>query len=112
MSFAAPAADPAASASPAPRRGLLRVLGVTFGLAVIVGNTIGAGILRTPGQVAAQLPNTGLYLAVWVAGGVYALLGAVSLAELGTIVPRSGGLYVFARHALGRYAGFFVGWND
>lgn len=112
MTFAAPADDPAASASPSPRRGLLRVLGVTFGLAVIVGNTIGAGILRTPGQVAAQLPTTGLYLAVWIAGGLYALLGAVSLAELGTMVPRSGGLYVFARHALGRYAGFLVGWND
>lgn len=112
MSSIAPAAQTAASPSPVPRRGLLRVLGVTFGLAVIVGNTIGAGILRTPGQVAAQLPSTGLYLAVWIAGGLYALLGAVSLAELGVIVPRSGGLCVFARHALGRYAGFLVGWND
>lgn len=105
-------AAPAASASHAQRRGLLRVLGVTFGLAVIVGNTIGAGILRTPGQVAQQLPSTGLYLAVWIGGALYALLGAVNVAELGVIVPRSGGLYVFARHALGRYAGFLVGWND
>lgn len=112
MSSAAPAAETAASAPHAQRRGLLRVLGVTFGLAVIVGNTIGAGILRTPGQVAQQLPSTGWYLAVWIGGALYALLGAVNVAELGTLVPRSGGLYVFARHALGRYAGFFVGWND
>jgi basic amino acid/polyamine antiporter, APA family len=112
-SIAPPAAEVSASASAAPtRRGLLRVLGVTFGLAVTIGNTIGAGILRTPGSVAEQLPSTGLFLAAWIAGGVYALLGAVSLAELGTMLPRSGGLYVFARHALGRYAGFFVGWND
>ncbi|HEX2204976.1 MAG TPA: amino acid permease, partial [Longimicrobium sp.] len=100
------------SADVARRRGLLRVLGVTFGLAVTVGNTIGAGILRAPGEVAAQLPSTGWYLAAWVVGGLYALLGAVSMAELGTMLPRSGGMYVFARHALGRYAGFLVGWND
>jgi APA family basic amino acid/polyamine antiporter len=113
MSSVAPPADETAASTPhAHRYGLLRVLGVTFGLAVIIGNTIGAGILRTPGQVAQQLPSTGLYLAVWIAGGVYALLGALSLAELGTMLPRSGGMYVFARHALGRYAGFLVGWND
>lgn len=112
MSSVAPPAAETAASSHAPRFGLLRVLGVTFGLAVIIGNTIGAGILRTPGQVAQQLPSIGLYLAVWIAGGVYALLGAFSLAELGTMLPRSGGMYVFARHALGRYAGFLVGWND
>jgi APA family basic amino acid/polyamine antiporter len=88
------------------------VLGVTFGLAVTVGNTIGAGILRAPGEVAAHLPSVGWYLAAWVAGGLYALLGAVSVAELGTMIPRSGGMYVFARRALGPYAGFVVGWND
>ena len=91
---------------------LLRVLGVGFGLAVIIGNTIGSGIFRTPGQIAAQLPNVWLFLAVWVIGGIYALLGAVQIAELGTMLPRSGGQYVFARHALGEYAGFIVGWSD
>jgi APA family basic amino acid/polyamine antiporter len=91
---------------------LLRVLGLGFGLAVIIGNTIGAGILRTPGEVAAQMPNVWLFLGVWGAGGLYALLGAVSLAELGTAIPRSGGQYVFAHRALGPYAGFVVGWSD
>ena len=91
---------------------LLRVLGVGFGLAVIIGNTIGAGIFRAPGQIAEQLPAPGLFLLVWVAGGLYALLGAISLAELGTMIPRSGGQYVFARYALGEYAGFIVGWSD
>jgi APA family basic amino acid/polyamine antiporter len=43
---------------------------------------------------------------------MYALLGAVQIAELGTMIPRSGGQYVFARHALGEYAGFIVGWSD
>lgn len=94
------------------RGGLLRVLGLGFGLAVIIGNTIGAGILRTPGDVAKGLPDVWLFLAVWVAGGVYALLGANAVAELGTMLPRSGGQYVFARRALGDYAGFVVGWSD
>lgn len=88
------------------------MLGVGFGLAVIVGNTIGAGILRTPGDVAKQLPHVALFVGVWVAGALYALLGANAVAELGTMLPRSGGQYVFARHALGDYAGFVVGWSD
>ena len=63
---------------------LLRVLGVGFGLAVIVGNTIGAGIVRTPGDVAAQIPNEFLFLGIWALGGVYALVGSVSIVELAT----------------------------
>ena len=88
------------------------MLGVGFGLAVIIGNTIGAGIFRAPGSIALQLPHPGLFLGVWIFGGVYALLGAISLAELGTMIPRSGGQYVFARYALGEYPGFIVGWSD
>jgi APA family basic amino acid/polyamine antiporter len=91
---------------------LLRVLGVVFGMAVTVGITIGMGILRTPGDVAARLPSPWLFIGAWLAGGVYALLGAVSVAELGTMIPRSGGFYVFARRALGEYPGFVVGWSD
>jgi APA family basic amino acid/polyamine antiporter len=91
---------------------LLRVLGVVFGMAVTVGITIGMGILRTPGDVAAQLPSPTLFIGAWLLGGVYALLGAVSVAELGTMIPRSGGFYVFARRALGEYPGFVVGWSD
>jgi APA family basic amino acid/polyamine antiporter len=94
------------------RRSLLRVLGLTFGLAVIIGNTIGAGIFRTPGEIAAHLPTFWPFLSVWIIGGIYALLGANALAELGTLLPKSGGQYVFVRHALGDYAGFIVGWSD
>jgi len=91
---------------------LLPILGIGFGLAVTVGNAIGAGILRAPGEVAGHLPLVWLYMAVWVVGGLYALLGALQLAELGAMIPRSGGQYVFSRYALGEYPGFIVGWSD
>lgn len=91
---------------------MLRILGVGFGLAVIIGNTIGAGILRTPGEVAGHLPTTWFFLSVWIVGGLYALLGAISIAELGTMLPKSGGQYVFAQHTFGDYVGFVVGWSD
>ena len=95
-----------------PRRGLLRILGVGFGLAVIIGNTIGAGILRTPGGIAQSLPVPWIYLGVWVLGGLYALLGACSMSELGAMMPRSGGYYVFTKRALGEFPAFVVGWTD
>jgi APA family basic amino acid/polyamine antiporter len=95
-----------------PRGRLLQVLGLAFGLAVIVGNTIGAGILRAPGEVAGHLHGLGLFVGVWLAGGIYSLLGANSLAELGAMVPKSGGQYVFVRRALGPYPAFVVGWSD
>ena len=85
---------------------------MAFGLAVLVGNTIATGILRTPGEVAARLPNPTLYILVWVIGGVYALFGAMSLAEGGVITRRSGGQYPIVRRALGPYPAFVVGWSD
>ena len=93
-------------------RSLLKILGTAFGLAVIIGNTIGAGILKTPGDIAAALPTPALFLGIWVVGALYATCGANALAELGTMMPRSGSQYVFARHAFGDYMGFLVGWTD
>ncbi|HZV58960.1 MAG TPA: APC family permease [Candidatus Eremiobacteraceae bacterium] len=91
---------------------LLQVLGIWFGIAAAVGNTIAAGIVRAPGDIALRLPNVWLFLGVWVVGGMYALFGASSLAELGAAIPRSGGQYNFSRRALGDFAGFIVGWSD
>ncbi|HMD30342.1 MAG TPA: amino acid permease, partial [Candidatus Acidoferrales bacterium] len=95
-----------------PTARLHQALGVSFGIAVSVGNTISAGILGTPGQVAAYLTTVPLFLSVWIAGGLYALLGSIQLAELGALSGRSGGQYVFARRAIGPYAAFIVGWSD
>ena len=98
-------------AEPGTRK-LLTVLGISFGLAVMVGNTIGAGILRTPGTIARYLPEFWPFIGVWLIGALYALLGANALAELGTMIPQSGGQYVFVRRGLGEYSGFIVGWSD
>jgi APA family basic amino acid/polyamine antiporter len=110
------AVDPAtAEARPGTRAGrgrLLQVLGISFGIAVLVGNTIIIGILRTPGDVAARLPSPALFIGVWFLGGLYALLGTISMAEPGAMVARSGGQYPFVRRGLGEYPGFIVGWSD
>jgi APA family basic amino acid/polyamine antiporter len=97
---------------PRSRGKLLQVLGMWFGIAAAVGNTIAAGIVATPGDIAKWLPNSWLFLAVWIVGGLYALFGASSMAELGASIPRSGGQYNFSRRAIGEYAGFIVGWSD
>src|SRR3954471_16497852 len=91
---------------------LLRILGLWFGVAVTVGNTIGGGILRTPGNIAQLLPHETLFVGIWLIGALYAFLGANALSELGTMLPRSGGQFVFARRAFGDYAAFVVGWMD
>ena len=83
-----------------------------FGISAAIGNTIAAGIVRAPGDIAQWLPNVYLFFGVWVVGGLYAFIGASSLAELGAAIPRSGGQYNFSRRALGEYAGFIVGWSD
>jgi len=99
-----------ANASPPPGR-LLNVLGLAFGVAVVVGGCVGVGILKQPGSVAQALPHPALFLAAWLAGGLYVLLGAVSVAELAAMTPKSGAWYVYTRRALGEYAGFVTGWG-
>src|SRR5438552_14129557 len=88
---------------------LRRVLGVGFGLAVSIGGTVGVAILRTPGLVAEQLHAPLAIVLLWVAGGIYTLLGASCLTELGVMLPRAGGFYVYVRRAFGNTAGFAVG---
>lgn len=91
---------------------LLRIVGVSFGIAVSIGGTVGSGILRTPGEIAAQLRSPWLILAVWVFGGLYAFYATLAVTELATMLPREGGWYVYSREAFGEYAGFVVGGCD
>ena len=91
---------------------LRRLVGVGFGVAVVLGGMIGIGILRTPAMVAGWVSNPPLILMLWVVAGAYILINALCLAELATAFPRAGGPYVFARRAFGDFAGFAVGWVD
>ena len=91
---------------------LLRVLGVWFGVAIVLGGTIGAGILRTPGLVMAHVGSPVLAILVWVVAGLFAMAAAACLAELAAAVPKSGGFYVFARRALGDNFAFVAGSAD
>ncbi len=91
---------------------LLKILGVTFGVAVAVGQIIGSGILRSPSIIANTVPSVSLILGLWILCGVHSWLGANVFAELGTALPRTGGPYVFARRAYGDVAGLVVGWTN
>src|SRR5437879_4766693 len=91
---------------------LKRSLRLTDGLAMVVGMTVGAGIFRTPGIVAARLGRPGLTFVVWVLGAGLAFLGALCFAELTTRQPRAAGKYAFVREAFGTRAGFVVGWVE
>jgi APA family basic amino acid/polyamine antiporter len=95
-----------------PKGHLLRIVGVGFGIAVSIGGTVGSGILRTPGEIAAQLRSPWLILAVWAFGGIYAFCATLAVVELATTLPREGGWYVYSREAFGEYGGFLVGGCD
>jgi basic amino acid/polyamine antiporter, APA family len=83
----------------------------TFDLTMIaIGSTIGSGIFLTPASIAHALPGPFWILLVWVVGGLMALSGALTFAELGAMIPRAGGVYVFLNEAYGGLAGFLYGW--
>ncbi|MEP6992452.1 MAG: amino acid permease [bacterium] len=94
----------------APR--LQRQLGLWSAVAVLIGSTIGSGIFRSPAGVTDKLPGPLPLMAVWVAGGLFALCGALTLAELSGAFPETGGAYVFIREGWGRMPAFLFGWSE
>ncbi len=94
-------------------RGLLpRRIGVWTGVAILIGSTIGSGIFRSPASIADRLPGPLPLLAIWVTGGLFALCGALTLAEAAGAYPETGGVYVFIREAWGRLTAFLFGWSE
>lgn len=91
---------------------LKKALGFSFGIAILIGSTIGVGILRTPGAIAGLLDNYWLIISCWILGGIYVLIGVGSYAELATMLPKAGGSYNYVKRAFGAYAGFITGWFD
>jgi amino acid transporter len=91
---------------------LPRQIGLWSAVAILVGSTIGSGIFRSPAGIADRLPGPGPMLAVWVVGGLYALCGALTLAEVASARPETGGLFIFIRDAWGRLPAFLFGWAE
>jgi amino acid transporter len=96
----------------APAPALQRTLGLWAAIAVVIGSTIGSGIFRSPAGIAEKLPGPVAMLSVWVMGGVFALCGALTLAEVASALPQTGGIYVFVRDGWGRLAAFLLGWSQ
>lgn len=91
---------------------LARTLRQTDLTLLLVGTVIGSGIFLVPGSVLAQSGgHVGLALAVWLAGGVLSLLGALTYGELGAMNPQAGGIYIYIRDAFGRLPAFLYGWT-
>ena len=99
--------DAAPSTDALPRR-----IGLWTAVAILVGSTIGSGIFRSPAGIATKLPGPLPLLAVWLVGGIFALCGALTLAEASSAFPQTGGVYVYIREAWGRLAAFLFGWSE
>lgn len=95
-----------------PGRGLLRILGVGFGVAVSIGAVIGAGILRAPNAIAAHVSDGRLIIALWALGALQAALSANMYAEMSAAIPKSGGQYILAHRIYGDLGGLVVGWAE
>jgi APA family basic amino acid/polyamine antiporter len=89
---------------------LLRALSLSDTIALVIGTVIGSGVFLVPADIARAVHGPGAMLAVWVIGGLFTLLGAMSLAELGAAMPHAGGLYTYIARAFGTLPGFLCGW--
>ena len=90
---------------------LERRLGVFSATTLIVGSMIGSGIFIAPSIMAGYVATPGVWLGVWLLGGLLTLLGALAYAELAALMPRAGGQYVYLREAFGRPVAFLYGWT-
>ncbi|PRQ04558.1 Serine/threonine exchanger SteT [Enhygromyxa salina] len=88
----------------------VRTLGGLPALALVAGSMLGIGIFISPPEVAAHVSGSGSFMLVWLLGGLVALLGALSLAELGAMMPRDGGDYAYLRQSWGPGVAFSAGW--
>src|SRR4029434_10578615 len=100
-----------ASGAPPVESRLAREMGTWTATAVVVGSVIGSGIFQTPGLVAGRVDSLGALALLWVLGGMIALAGALSLAEMAASFPNTGGMYVFLRETYGPWAAFLFGWG-
>ena len=92
--------------------GLRRQIGLYSAIAIVIGTTIGSGIFRSPAGIADKLPGPLPLAIIWVAGGLFALCGALSFAELASAFPRTGGVYAYIKEGWGKLPAFLFGWAE
>src|SRR5512142_420443 len=110
---AAPVDESTERLATSSERGVLpRRIGVWTGLAILIGSTIGSGIFRSPAGIATKLPGPFPMLTVWAVGGLFALCGALALAEVAGAYPRTGGMYAYIREGWGELPAFLFGWAE
>ena len=96
---------------PAPNhRGLLPSLGLFSTIMLVVGGVIGSGIFRKPGVMASQLGSPEVLLLVWVLAGVITMFGALTNAEIASMIPETGGQFVYFERMYGPFFAFLYGW--
>jgi len=91
---------------------LLRIFGLGFGLAVVIGGVIGSGIMRNPSVVAKGFPDPAAILLAWLGGALVVAIDAMPTVELGAAIPLAGGPYSIISRAIGPRSGFLIGWAD
>jgi len=89
---------------------LAKKIGFWSATSIIVGSMIGSGVFMKPASMAAQLGSPVWLTAVWVIAGIFSLFGALIYAELGAMIPETGGIYVYFRHMFGEFIAFLYGW--
>jgi len=94
------------------RLDLKRDLGICSAASIVVGTVIGSGIFLVPNSMVKSVGSPAMVFAVWIAGGLLSLFGALSYAELAAALPQAGGEYVYLREAYGPMWGFLYGWTQ
>src|SRR6059058_1501792 len=89
---------------------LRKTIGFWPATALVAGSVIGSGVFMKPASMAAQLGSPLLLVAVWIVAGFFSLGGALVFAELGALMPESGGIYVYFRQIYGDFVAFLYGW--
>src|ERR1700683_3089757 len=88
-----------------------RALGLPSAALLLIGGIVGSGIFLTTGIMAAALPSPTLLMLAWLTGGLFALAGALTYAEMAAMFPRAGGVYIYLHEAFGALPAFLYGWT-
>ena len=87
-----------------------KTIGLWPAVSIIIGSIIGSGVFMKPATMAAQVGSPLWMTAVWIIAGVFSLIGALIYAEVGAMLPETGGQYVYFRHMYGKFIAFLYGW--